>query len=355
MYNEKETDLIVLCSFGQISYKFRYKLLSGLESSKPDFVKYAPELIKSLGGGVYNKVREAFYSGAYRQKVLKKLEEKGIICVTVFSENYPQQLKNTPAPPLVLYCRGNLSLLSSRCFGVVGSRRTQTNILKKCAEISAQIASEFTVVTGLADGADTAAAEGALKSGNLISVLAYGFDYCYPSCNAALLKKIVKNGLVITEFSPSTSPQAYYFPLRNRIIAGISEGVLVVSAGVRSGALITANYAIDYGREVFAFPYGIGVTCGAGCNLLIKKGGTLTENILDIFSPFGLDFKQPEKKALSNEESALLAIIRGQGEIFVAELAEKTGKQPFELIPALSSLEIKGLITRMGGNRYSAV
>ena len=129
----------------------------------------------------------------------------------------------------------------------------------------------------------------------------------------------------------------------------------MVSAAKRSGALITANYALEYGRTVFAFPYSIGTASGEGCNALIKKGGLLTENILDIFSLFGLDFKEPKNQALSETESAVLKIIREEGEGFAPEIAQKLGKMPFELIPFLSSLEIKGLIVRLGGNRYSAL
>ena len=207
----------------------------------------------------------------------------------------------------------------------------------------------------MADGADSAAIEGALESGKIISVLAYGFDYCYPAFNDRLIKSVEERGLLITEHTPQIAPKAYLFPIRNRIIAGLSDGTLVVSAGEKSGALITAEYALEYGRHLFAFPYNIGTASGAGCNSLIKKGGMLAENILDIFSAFGLDFKEPVKQPLTEEEQKLFNLIAEAGEIFLPKAAEKLGKMPFQLIPLLTALEVKGVVVRLGGNRYSAV
>ncbi len=355
MYSKQEQDLITLCSLEELTYKLRYMLLSGLQSKTPDFIKYGQFLVKSLSSGVYNKVKGKFFSTEYRKSVFEELEAKNVKCVTLFSENYPELLKNTPFPPLVLYCKGDVSLLSSRCFSVVGSRRTPPDTVAACKKICGELTQQFTVVTGIADGADSAAVAGVLKSGKIISVLAHGSDYCYPSFNRKLLSEVEKRGLVISEFPPNTPPKQYMFPVRNRIIAGLSEGTLVVSAGKKSGALITAEYAFEYGRIVFAFPYGLGAKAGEGCNGLLKKGGILTENILDIFSVFGLDFKILEKLALPEDEAKLLDLIKSAGSAFVPDVAAQLGKQPFQLIPLLSSLEIKGLVVRLGGNRYSAV
>lgn len=354
-YTEEEINLITLCSFEELTYQQRRVLLSDMTSAFPDFVKYREKLIKSVGDGVYNKVKSKFSDPSYRERVLKKLEKRNIVCVTYVSENYPEALKNSPCPPQVLFCRGNVNLLNTRCFAIVGSRRTLPNVLKECRKISSQAAEEFTIVSGMADGADTAAIEGAIESGNVISVLAYGFDHVYPAVNEKLLRKTEEKGLVITEYTPQIEPKAYNFPVRNRIIAGLAEGVLIVSAGKKSGALITAGYAEEMGRSVFAFPYSPGVTSGEGCNNLIKKGAKLTENILDIFEEFGLDFKPPEEKVFTPEEEELLKLIGESGEAFVPDIAAKMGKMPFQLIPILSSLEIKGAVARLGGNRYSKI
>ena len=155
--------------------------------------------------------------------------------------------------------------------------------LADCKKMAGEISSRFTVVSGFADGADSAALEGALAAGGkVISVFANGLDYIYPAINRPLADKVEKCGLIITEYPPEVGPKPYHFPVRNRIIAGLSKGTLVVSADKTSGALITADYAADYGRDVFAFPYSIGAFSGAGCNALIKKGAFLAENILDI-------------------------------------------------------------------------
>lgn len=355
MYTKAEENLILLSTFGELSYKDKFNLLSGFESTEPDFKKFSDKLIKGGASGVYNKVKEKFYDERYRKAVFSGIEKRNITCVTYFSEAYPRILKEIPDPPVNLYCKGDISLLNDRCFSVVGSRRTTPAMVAECRKISSELTHSFTVVTGLAEGADSAAIEGALPSGKIISVLAYGFDYVYPKINHKLLERVEKSGLLITEYPPKVAPKSYNFPFRNRIIAGLSEGTLVASAAARSGALITADFAADYGRNVFALPYGIGVTSGEGCNNLIKNGAYLAQNTLDILSVFGLGFEKKTAEKLSDVEQNLLDKIKEAGEAFVPDLADKLGVAPYKLIPALSSLEIKGLIIRLGGNRYSAI
>ncbi len=354
MYNEDEINLITLCSFFQLTYNQRKQLLSGLENSRPDFVKYEKNLIKTLPAGVYNKVKADFYDVNYRNKVLESLKIKGVTCVTYFSEDYPQALKNTALPPIVLYCKGNLKLLKERCFAVVGSRRTLPDITAKTKKIAKELSEKFVVVTGMADGADAAVCEGGAQNDRIISVLAYGFDHVYPAVNANLIKIVEKRGLLLSEYPPEIPPQRHNFPIRNRIIAGLSEGTLIVSAGKKSGALITAEYSEEYGRETFAFPYGIGVTSGEGCNHIIKNYAHLAENTFDILSYFGLDFKTHGQQTFTSDEEKLLDVIKENGASGISELAEVLGVPPFRLIPVISSLEIKGAVVRLGGNRYAA-
>ena len=355
-YSRQETDVIILDSFEELTYKNKYLLLDGLENPFPKLDKNAPTLIKSLSEGVYNKVKGKFSDGDYRKKILSSLAEKGVVCVTYFSDNYPEDLRQIPNPPVVLYCKGNLSLIKTRRFAIVGSRRTQPNIMRECSKIAGEVADRFTIVTGSADGADSAAIEGALQSGKIISVLAYGFDHVYPAVSERLIKKVGEVGLLLSEYPPEIPPRNYQFPVRNRIIAGLSDAVLVVSAGKKSGALITAEYAVEFGKQVMAFPYGMGVTYGEGCNQLIKNGANLVENTPDIFEAFGLDYKPPEERIeLTEDEQIALAAIREAGEAFAPVIAEKLGKLPHQIIPVLSSLEIKGLIIRLGGNRYAAL
>lgn len=355
MYTRQEENLIILCSFSDLTYKNRVQLLAGLRSATPAFASEEGTISQLLPDGAYRKIQRLYADEGYRRRTLAELEEKEIFCITYFSENYPEELKNISCPPIVLYCKGNMGLLDDRRFAVVGSRRTNFNILKECKKISEALTEHFTVVSGMADGADSAALEGGLSGGKAISVLANGFDYVYPAVNGKLTEQVAREGLLVSEYPPDTPPRSYQFPVRNRIIAGLSEAVLVVSAGKKSGALITAEYALEFGRTVFAFPYSLGVGSGEGCNSLLKKGGILAENILDIFSLFGLDCKSSGNVALSAEEERLLAAIREEGTAFLPVLAERSGKAPYQLIPLISSLEIKGYIVRVGGNRYAAL
>ena len=343
-YTNEEENLIILSSIDELKSKEKLTSVS------------IDDLIKTAPSGVYNIIKEKLYDKAYRTKILEDLKNKGIVCVTYLSPDYPENLQNVYEPPAVLYCKGNIKLLKSNCFSVVGSRRTTAGALAQCKKISAELTEAFTVVTGMADGADSAAIEGALPSGKIISVLANGFDYFYPAVNRGLIESVAKDGLLISEYPPHIPPLKYNFPMRNRIIAGLSRGTLVISAGAKSGALITADYALEYGREVFAFPYTAGIASGAGCNNLIKNGAYLTENILDIFKVFGLDLEKPKKSiSLSDTEKAVLDEIKISGEAFLPVIAENLKIPAHQLIPVITALEIKGLITRLGGNRYGII
>lgn len=352
-YTEEEKNLIILSSFEELTYSAKQSVLSALESFTHDFKQSEKFPIKSCRDGVYNKVKDSFYDPSYRERIFSQLDERGVECVTLASSDYPLLLKQIDTPPLTLFVKGKRELLNGKLFSVVGSRRTSVFAIEKCKMFASELSQCFTIVTGCAYGADTAALEGAKEGA--ISVLAFGFDYAGKVSNAHIIQNTVETGLAISEYFPTVAPQKHYFPVRNRIIAGISEGTLIVSAGMKSGALITADYATDYGRDVFAFPYNLGVSSGEGCNNLIKKGANLVQNPLDIISFYGLDFKPPGRKSLSGDESRIYQMIKDAGEAFVPALAENLGVPPYKLIPVLSSLEIKGLVVRLGGNRYAAV
>lgn len=349
MYTQREENLIVLAGIEELCDRLRRSLINEDIKDKSEY------LIKTLPQGVYNIVKRKFYDRSFRAELLENLGKKGIECVTYYSPLYPDNLKHIGEPPSVLFCKGNTQLLKDNCFSVVGSRHTSAVALALAKNISGELTKAFTVVTGMAEGADSAAAEGALPSGKIISVLANGFDYFYPAVNRELTLKVAQNGLLVSEYLPHIRPLKYNFPFRNRIIAGLSRATLVVSAGVKSGALITADYALEYGREVFAFPYNAGVSSGAGCNRLIKNGAHLTENILDIFREFGLDLEKPARPSITDEEAAVLEQIKITGEAFLPVIAQNLKKFTYQLIPLVSSLEMKGFITRLGGNRYGIV
>ncbi len=254
----------------------------------------------------------------------------------------------------MLYARGNTALLKGEAFAIVGSRKTAPAILEECKRFSSKLSEKFVIVTGVADGADSAAAKGALDSGNVICVLPGGHD---SSCcgNYKILREVEKRGLTVSEFPPAFKAQRYTFLLRNRIIAGLSEGVLVVSAAEKSGALNTASYAADYGRDVFAFPYGLGVASGAGCNKLIKNGAYLCDDVRDIFSVCGVSYEESDEDDLTPDEREAVKLLQTEGETHAQVIAVKLNKQLSEVTVLLSMLEIKGKVVKTGGNKYAAL
>ena len=352
-YTEEEINLIVADSFSELHYKYK-KCFLAAQRDDEESQKYADALIKSLGVGVYNKLKEKFYDGEYRKNLLSLLDKKRVECVTFKSTDYPDSLKHIPVPPLVLYIRGNRELLGQRKFCIVGSRKSTAQALEVCKNISEKLSEHFVITTGVADGADSAAACGALPSGKVICVLPFGHGRAN-----GVLKKVEDNGLSVSEFPPDTPALRYMFTARNRILAGLSDGVLVVSARQKGGALSTAGYAVDYGKDVFAFPYGIGVVSGIGCNKLIKSGAYLCDCIEDIYSVMGIESKVKDggesDLPLDDDEKAVLSLLKEHGEMHAEKLAAATGKRAYELSAICSSLEIKGLLVRTGGNKFAAL
>ena len=161
-----------------------------------------------------------------------------------------------------------------------------------------------------AEGGDSAAIAGALESGNLICVLPNGLNVCYPAGQLSVKERVRKKGLLLSEYPFDEPLKRFYFHARNRILAGLAKGTLVVSAGERSGALITANYTADYGRDLYAFPYNLGVSQGAGCNALIKKGAYLATGADDIFLGFGIRPREKKQEDVTEEEARVLALLR---------------------------------------------
>ena len=351
VYTQDEINLITADSFDELGYREK-KLFLASQKNIAGNTKYKDELIKCCGEGVYNKLAGKFQAGQYRDKLLASLDKIKIKCVTVKSAGYPENLRHIKSPPLVLYARGNCELLKERVFCIVGSRRSTPQALEACKAMASRLSEHFVVATGIADGADTAAALGALDTGRVICVLPCGHDYSSP-----LLRKVESKGLTISEFPPATRTQSYTFSMRNRVLAGMSEGVLVVSAGLRGGALSTAAYAADYGKDVFAFPYSLGIASGEGCNNLIKSGAFLCDCAEDILSAMGVDcaFGGGQEVELDEDERAVVTLLREEGEMHAEKLAAATGKKLFELTAVCSSLEIKGLVVRIAGNKYAAI
>jgi len=356
-YSREEKAMIWLCGCGRFEYRLRVALLKIAKDPAKlfdDWENIYRQAMKIGESGVYKNVPD--FSERDADAFLEELKHRGYFAVTLLGGDFPKLLKHSGGSPLVLFGAGRRELLSRRKFTVVGSRITPPFAEKQTRAISEELASHFTIVTGFAEGGDRAAAEGALKSGNLISVLPVGLNECYPVAHTTFKKKVLESGgLFLSEYPPDAKLSKFAFHARNRILAGLSEGMLVVSAGEKSGTLITATYAAEYGRDVFAFPYNIGVAQGVGCNGLIKKGAYLCTGAEDILSVYGIEGQEKKTVSLSPDESRILAILRESGELHAAVIAERAGLPAYAAAAVLSALEIKNLAAKSGGNKYTIV
>lgn len=270
---------------------------------------------------------------------------------------YPKEWKTLSDFPEKLYCVGNIELLAKRKFTIVGSRTTPVNALKTGTEIAKALAQAFVIVTGTADGGDAAAIEGGVMGGGrVICVLAGGFS-ALPQNNLPLLERVVRTGgLVLSPHAYDTPVRSFSYEYRNKLLALLGEGTLVLGAAEKSGALITARQAQKRGKPVFALPYAPNTHAGAGCNALIKNGAHLTETATDISERLGVRVseRKTEVKLTENEQKLLIAL-RELGDGHLTEFSEKTGIPVFKARALLSALEVKGLAVSLGGNRYAPV
>ncbi len=286
-------------------------------------------------------------------------KDNGIKVYTIFENEYPENLKNIYDPPPVLYVKGELLKEDSLAVGIVGSRKASDYGLKMAHRIASRLAEAgIVIVSGMALGIDSAAHRGALAAkGRTIAVFACGLNHVYPASNYRLSQEIQKNGAVISEYPFDTVAFPAQFPARNRIISGMSLGVIVVEAGEKSGSLITADFALEQGREVFAVPGNITSPNSKGTNELIKNGAKLVSRIEDITEELNLEviYKvksnicKHENPDISAEEGLILQLLdikNGDKDKIAAATELPTSK----VMAALTMLEIKGLIQQVGGN-----
>ncbi len=281
---------------------------------------------------------------------------RGIVELPATSPDYPAAWRLLGDSPERLYALGDITLLRSRRLAVVGARRTPANALKLGSEIVKTLSRALTIVTGVADGGDTAAIEGALAgSGRVICLLAGGFS-SLPQSNLSLLERVTEKGLLLSPHPFETPVRSFSYEYRNKLLASLCDGVFVLGAGEKSGALITARYATEYGKPIFALPYPPNSSYGCGCNALIKQGGYLVEGAEDIAWRYQIDVsEQAPTLSLTEEEQRVYQALKESMEAHVNELATTTGIPAFKLRALLSALEVKGAIVSLGGNRYSAV
>lgn len=350
------------------------RLLDHFES--PEAILNATEVDLKRVEGVGPKSAKAIASWKENvewDKEFNKLGKNGIKLLTQESEDYPFHLREIHDPPLVLYVKGELKNRQKNSIAVVGMRHPTHYGQETARTMSYQLGSiGLSVVSGLAMGIDTYAHRGALQSkSHTVAVLGFGFDYLSKSGNAKLAEEIVQGGgAIVTEFPFGRSPDRQTFPMRNRIVSGMTMGTLVVEAGVQSGALITANFALEQGRQVFSIPGRIDQAQSQGCNKLIQNGAKLVQSIDDILSEFEYlipnqnsrsqisDSKEPSSQTIQvnlTDTEKLVFNKLGNEEIEINDLISSCELPPSIVSSTLLVLEMKRVIRQLPGKRYTKV
>ena len=295
------------------------------------------------------------------EKIFEKLDNENINVITFEDSNYPDPLKQIFNPPYIMYYRGDINAINDFCVAVIGTRK-YTSYGKMVTErlVEDLAAQKITIVSGLALGIDAIAHDTALKNNCLtVAVLGSGVDQksIYPSSNRYLAQKIIENnGCIISEFVPGTNPMPYHFPQRNRIIAGLSIGTVVVEAGERSGALITANYALEQNREVFAVPGNIFSSVSIGPNDLIKKGATPITCASDIINALHLNqiqsFVENKQIIPETKEEKLIIDCLSFEPSHINEIVRVSRLDTSVINSTLVIMEMKGMVKNLGNQKY---
>lgn len=340
------------------------KLVEKFGSAKNVFESEEKELLSS--GAVRKEIAQSIKGHSDWDIYLSefnKIKNSSFNYLTYQDNHYPTNLKNIYNIPLLMQFYGSIHKDDNNAIAIVGSRNcdeygrhvTET-LVKKLVERG------VTIVSGMARGIDTFAHKAALKyGGRTIAVVGTGLDVCYPPENKKLFEEISRSGYILSEYGLGTQPDSVNFPKRNRIISGLSLGVVVIQAGIKSGALITAHYALDQGREVFAVPANIINKKSSGCNHLIKSGAKLVEDAEDIISELkqlqNLKLKNKSNKnhvvskTLGEKEKIVLTSLE-RGRLHMDELIVVSGLRASEIYTVLLDLEISGILRVLPGNFY---
>lgn len=336
--------------FGNASSVFaaRKKLLEGIEG------------IGSVRAGSI----KAFTDFKKAEDEIAFIDKYHITPLFITDKNYPQRLLHCYDCPVILYYKGNADLNSSKILSIVGTRNNNEYGKSACEKIIADLQDQdILVVSGLAFGIDSIAHKSALKNNHkTVGVLAHGLDRIYPSQNKSLAKQMIDNGGLLTDFKSGTNPDKQNFPKRNRIVAGISDAVLVIESGIKGGSLITAELANGYNKDVFAVPGRISDPRNEGCNYLIKNHkAALITGADDLLESMGWKEKKkmPAVKQrelfieLTADEKIVVNILKQQPQVHVDEIYSKSGLSSSAVACALLTLEMQGVVASMPGKLYN--
>lgn len=301
------------------------------------------------------------FSGA--EEEIKFIEKYKITTLFIGDKDYPQRLLNCYDSPAMLYYKGNTGLNSPKIIAIVGTRSNNDYGKNICEKLIEELVEEdVMIISGLAFGIDSIAHKASVKHGlKTIGVLAHGLDMVYPSQNSGLAKQMIANGGLLTEFKSKTKPDRQNFPSRNRIVAGISDAVIVIESGIKGGSLITAELANSYNKDVFAFPGRVGDTKSEGCNFLIKNNkAALITCGNDLLENMGWKKKKassPKKQRelfieLSADEKIVVDILRLQEHVHIDELFIKSKLSSSAVAAALLMLEMQNIVASIPGKIY---
>lgn len=364
--------LLMVPEIGNITFR---RLLSAFGSPEAVFDATAEDLVR-VSGISERKARNIKQFAGWRnvEEQVELLDKSKARAVTCVSPEYPSLLRQIEDAPAVIFVKGRIEDEDKFAIAIVGSRKTTSYGRLVAERLSSDLAGAgFTVVSGMARGIDTVAHKGALEAGGrTIAVLGSGIDRAYPPENIGLMEKISGSGCVVSEFPFGTQPTRENFPRRNRLISGLSLGVVVVEAAAGSGALITANSALEQNREVFAVPANINSPTAAGTNELIRKGAKLVQKSDDIIeelapvlkgyvgaakrsaSPGGAKKFSGAQAAMTDEEKSLCDILTGEP-VHIDDLSRRLSLAPARALSLLLNLELKGIVRQAEGKMFYLV
>jgi DNA processing protein len=317
------------------------------------------EKVSDIGPQLAFALNERYRSGSWQQE-LQFVERSGITLISWGDPQYPSSLKRLHDAPLLLYAQGALKKSDQRAIGIVGTRATTPYGMMMAEKLAFELAEyQVTIVSGLARGIDTAAHKGALKGGRTIAVLGAGLASIYPPENQVLSKEIAQNGALLSEYAVWTPPDRSHFPQRNRLVSGLAQALIVIEAPLKSGAMITAEMALNQGKPVFALPGRVDCETFQGNHWLIKAGrAKLIESGRDVLGALdelpGLQISPPAGRTILNlsdaEKSLLMAM--PSSEIAFDALIERTGMPASSLAPLLMGLVLKRAVRELPGKIY---
>ena len=369
--------LIWLTATAALPPQKAWALLSAFGSGKTVFDTPVDKLSRAVPLSAAERLRLRLRTLGPAQSILERCKRGGIRVLSILEPDYPQRLKNIYDPPVLLYVRGELPDLSRLpSITVVGTRRCTPYGAMTAERMAYQLSrSGVVVVSGMADGVDSAAHRGALKGDTpTVAVFGTAIDGCYPAHNGGLLRDILRHGAAVSEYPPGVRAPKGSFPRRNRIMSGLSLGVLVAEAPARSGSLITAGLALDQGRDVFAIPGSIDAPASAGTNELIRNGATLVREAGDILREYAAvyDFAPAEKEVPPVEETVAAAYAPPErapqaatgdpvldaladGPLPLEDLLRRAGLEPTEGMARVTLLELTGKLRQLPGKLFERI